>query len=244
MRAVHKRLPESVPEYFREIEKPIIGRRKRAYYEPEYVFNIIQDESKNLAARTVVAFQFLMLCRPSEYAALTPQDVNFETGEVIFNKAFRKVGPDEFKVMPNTKSGEESNRSVIMPSFLLELMKRHCKNLKPNQYIFRTARGHAITNFKAKGYWKWVRTQLGMDKGPTMYSLKSSGNSYYQAMGLTPEALRFTTGHATDSKMLITNYRVPVRAEEQRRHTIVEEAIQRAAGRIPGSQGENAILQH
>lgn len=74
------------------------------------------------------AFEMLYWCgiREGELLALTPSDFNFERRTVTINKSYQRIDGRDVITEPKT---EKSNRTIIMPSFLVEEIQEYLEIL-------------------------------------------------------------------------------------------------------------------
>jgi integrase len=133
-----------------------------------------------LMDRCLVAFQFFMMCRPSEMWALTWEDVDLKSGRVLLNKAMRAVSGG-FAVSSGSKIGPRGDRSAEMGETLTGLLRALRKaamaSSGQSNHVFTTLTGMPITGWRwNKNVWPRVRKNLELPDGPTFYSLKALGN--------------------------------------------------------------------
>lgn len=90
------------------------------------------------------AFEMLYWCgiREGELLALTPADFDFEKGTVTISKSYQRLNQQDIVTSPKT---EKSNRTIVMPQFLLDEMKDFLKSLygiQPDSRIFTMTKSY------------------------------------------------------------------------------------------------------
>lgn len=202
-------LPLRPDEYFEDIRKPVPKRATPKVYDDETIFRAINDDTLPLEDRALVAFLFIMRCRPSEMFALRWSDVDLRLGQVTFSKASRrtKLG---YQVQAGTKSGSKSDRTLPLGKTLTEMLKAVQKARmaqgKPSQAVFLSMTGIPLNQNSANRRWQQIQQSLGLPPGVPLYSLKRSGNSFAARQGVGPEVRARTMGHTT-SRMALETYR-------------------------------------
>jgi integrase len=199
-------------------------------FDVETILERIQDESKSVESRAIVAFLFMTLCRPSEAFALTKHDdIDWHIGRIHFRKAMRRTDVG-YAVLSGTKTGTRGERSPIIPTALLELLKQLHEKGSPSPYLFTNKAGLPLNNWRWRAHWQSVVKELELPDGIGAYSLKTLGNSFLLAQGQSPESNRALMGHTTTSTMVTDVYRVVLPQEEARRNLLFSEALRTICG--------------
>lgn len=220
-------LPQPVDAYLQGVDIPPLPHRIKPteIFEPNLVLGTITNESLPLADRCLVAFEFVMNCRPSEIFALTWDDIDLDLGIVHFHK--RTVGTKEgYQVLAGSKTGAAGMRSWVMGKTLTEMMRAY-KEQSPTTkegWVFTTRRGLPLTNERFKDLWPQIRQSLNLPAGPTFYSLKHAGNSYALAHGVSSQAQAAKMGHTTD-RMARETYREILDAEKHSSVDVYQSAL-------------------
>jgi integrase len=242
LKPIRRKLPEPLSEYFVGIKVPKVERRERLVFDVELIFGVIIDEDKPLMDRSLVAFQFFTMCRPSEMFALTWEDIDLRAGKVLLNKAMRSVDGG-FAVSDGSKIGPIGDRQFDLNPTLLALLRSLRKTSmatnKQSNHVFTTLTGMPITGWRwNKNVWPRVRKNLSLPNGPTFYSLKASGNSYTRANGSSAEANMKIMGQRS-TRMGSTVYRVVMPEETANVHENFERGIAKARALKSAQGGEN-----
>lgn len=136
------------------------------------------------------AFEMLYWCgiREGELLALTPADFDFEKNTVTISKSYQRIGGKDVITSPKT---ENSNRTIVMPTFLAEEMQDYLKMLYDvgdNDRIF------VVTK-----YYLFHEMQRGADaagiKRIRIHDLRHSAISLLIDMGFSATAIAKRVGH-------------------------------------------------
>jgi uncharacterized protein YeeX (DUF496 family) len=176
-------IPERVDDYFAEIRRPTIRRKKPKIYDDQTIWDAIENPAFPLEDRLFVAFPFIMQCRPSEMFALTWSDI--QDGQITFQKATRKV-QGGYAITEGTKTGDKGIRTLplgeTLTQMLREVQKARMASGKATDWVFHHNR-RSLNKDRLRYRWRQVKKSLGLPDGPTFYSLKKSGNSYAASSG-------------------------------------------------------------
>jgi integrase len=232
-------------EFFEDVELPtIVTNTKRPMYDHEMVFAITRDEHLLIEDRALVAFLFMMHCRPSEMFALTWDDIDLKAGRVQFDKATRLVDKNKYEVTPGSKIKKRGQirddagiRNVKVPADLLKLLrelKQWRKDTgKTSKWVFLTATGLPLQpGIRHRTRWASCAKRTGLPTGkgaPSFYALKHLGNSWALANGVTPEAQAEKMGQTT-SRMATRVYRTILTPEKQKQADVFDVLVPRSAG--------------
>jgi len=215
LRKAKRRLPFPVTEYFLDIRVAKEERKPKKLFKAEDVLDRLVDESLPIEARAVVGFEFIINCRPNEMWALLWSDIDWETQRVTICKAVQR-SEHGFTVKQSTKSGRKGDRLLPLGSLLVDLLGRLQKQRMAtgcaSDYVFCQADGRPYEKDRFKFAWQGIRESLNLPAGPTFYSLKTSGNSYALANGISSAAQAKKMGHTT-TRMADNDYRVVMDAE-------------------------------
>ena len=215
VRTAKRRLAMPVSEYFLDIPRIDEEAALKKVFNAEDVLERIKNELMPLESRIVVAFEFIINCRPNEMWALLWSDIDWKTEQVTISKAFSK---DEhgFKLRESTKTGRKGDRILPLGSLLADLMRRvqkaRMKEGKASDYVFCQSDGRPYDKDTFKYAWRQIRKDLELPEGPTFYSLKTTGNSYALANGVSSAAQAKKMGH-TSTRMADNVYRTLMDAE-------------------------------
>lgn len=205
-------IPDRVDDYFEDLRRPKIVRKKPKVYDDDTLWNTINNPALSVEDRLFVAFLFIMQCRPSEMFALTWSDI--ADGQVTFRKAVRRVR-DGFAVTDGTKTGEAGVRTLPLGQTLTHMLrtvqKARMASGKPSDWVFHLA-GKQLNKDRMRYRWRAVKKSLGLPDGPTFYSLKKSGNSFAARQGVGDEVRAKIMGHTT-TRMAKEVYRDVAQAE-------------------------------
>lgn len=81
-----------------------------------------------------------------------------------------------------------------------------------SEFVFCRSDGHGYDKDAFANEWPRVREALALPEGPTFYSLKTAGNSYALANGVSSAAQARKMGH-TSTRMADNTYRQILNAE-------------------------------
>lgn len=222
LRLCKRLLPDSYDEYFEDVKTPQIIRKRPVVWEDELILSVIADETKPLEDRMFVAFLFVTQCRPSEMFALTWSDIDMRNGSVCFHKVVRKERGGFF-VREGTKTGERGARTIPLGEVLCDMLrtvqKARMTSNEASEYVFLYD-GYRLDKNRCRYHFRNVKQSLGLPGGPTLYSLKKSGNSFKARMGIDAETRAKLMGH-TSVRMAQDVYRVVDNAEIVRAVNIV-----------------------
>lgn len=212
IKAAKRFIPERPSDYFEDLPKIRLTAPKVKMFDYDLIWKTIADESKPLEARSLVAFQFIMRCRPSEIFALERSDIDLEAGTVTFDKAVRRT-ENGFEATDGLKTS--AGRTVAMGDFLTDLMVQLFRKHRFGVFAFPGPQGKRFDKDSFKYHWARVRLALGLPNGPSFYSLKHSGISWANAEGQSAATQRAVTGHA-DTRTLERHYtQVPSKAAKE-----------------------------
>lgn len=240
LKECRKRIAHPWRDYFEDVSTPRVSKSfsQREIYDWRMVCQAILDETKPIRDRALVAFAIHTMRRPSEMFALTWKDINWESAEVIINKAVVQTHAG-IGVKNSTKNGKET--AVHLSQTILGLLHRlqttplpvcetcsyvedapqhrshefRAKMPSENDFIFLTDFGKPLTKETFRGTWRGIKKTLGLPDGPAFYSLKHTGNSAAQEMGVSVAALADRMGHKSDEMARLT-YRVVLDSEKQK----------------------------
>ena len=90
------------------------------------------------------AFEMLYWCgiREGELLALTPADFDFEKNTVTINKSYQRLNGSDVITSPKT---EKSNRTILVPQFLMDEIKDYLKMLygiQPDERMFTVTKSY------------------------------------------------------------------------------------------------------
>lgn len=200
-----------------EIESALEPNRQ--FLDQDEVEAAIHDETKPLQARLILAFQFSVMCRPSEMWALTWADFTADFSEASFTKATRR-GKDGVAVRPGTKN--YVNRTIpmwgLVSALLRELRKARMAAGVTSEYVFLAVEAPvalAMTNDRFQHRWPAMRTALGLTGTAGLYSAKHLGNTWLHDQGVAPEDRAKRMGHK-DERMAVRTYRNHTTAQAKR----------------------------
>jgi integrase len=198
--------------------------KAKTLHDADDLLKKIADAQYPLEYRAIVAFEFIVQCRPQELVALTWADIDWDEETVTIDKRLAQVeskseAKTAYAVRPGTKTGSKGVRTVYLGS-LLSLMLRDLQKERmaggvPSQYIFPYIDGTLLTKMRVRRLWAKIRATMGLEDGMTFYALKTLGNSYALSRGVTPEAQAKRMGHTTTT-MATTAYRNVARSEDER----------------------------
>lgn len=234
LRKAKRRLPFPVSEYFTDIPQAREERKRKALFNPEDVLDRIYDDERDSEARLVVAFEFIMNCRPNEMFALTWTDIDWRAQTVSIYKAVQRDRTG-FKINGATKTGRKGDRLLPLPELLIDLLRRTQRQRmaegRSSEYVFCDKRGRPYDKDSFANEWARIRKSLDMPDGPTFYSLKTTGNSYALANGVSSAAQAKKMGH-TSTRMADNTYRHLMNAE-------IVNAVEVYSRRTASVRGEN-----
>ncbi len=215
IRKAKRRLPFPVSEYFLDIPVQREERKPKKLFDADDVLDRIGDESRPLQSRAVVAFEFIMNCRPNEMFALTWSDIDWRTEQVMIFKAVQRA-QHGFTIKDSTKIGRKGDRvlplGLILAPLLRQVQKARMKDGIASEYVFCQPDGRPYDKDSFKYAWERIRKELALPDGPTFYSLKTTGNSYALANGVSSAAQAKKMGH-TSTRMADNVYRTVMDAE-------------------------------
>ena len=211
-----RRLALPVTEYFIDIKSSGSETKPKKLFNDEDILDRIEDESLPLESRAIIAFEFMINCRPNEMWPLMWSDIDWRAGEITIDKAVQRDAHG-FIVKQSTKTGRKGDRSRLplgsqVADLLRRLHKMRMANGPSSEYIFCRPDGgrHETDSFRYA--WRRIRQELNLPEGPTFYSLKTSGNSYALAHGVSSAAQARKMGHAS-TRMADNAYRTLMGAE-------------------------------
>ncbi len=141
--------------------------------------------------------------------ALTWTDIDWRAETVSIFKAIQR-DRNGLRVNNSTKTGRKGDRVLPLGKMLVDLLKRTRKERmargNASEYVFCRSDGRALNKDTFAYEWKTVRDALGLPEGPTFYSLKTAGNSYALANGVSSAAQAKKMGH-TSTRMADNTYR-------------------------------------
>ena len=94
--------------------------------------------------RSYYAFEMLYWCgiREGELLALTPADFDFEKNTVTINKSYQRLNGSDVITSPKT---EKSNRTILVPQFLMDEIRDYLKMLygiQPDERMFTVTKSY------------------------------------------------------------------------------------------------------
>ena len=126
--------------------------------------------------------------REGELLALTPNDFNLASKQLIINKTYQRIGQKDMITDPKT---EQSNRTISLPDFLCEEMEDFIASLygiKPNMRIFTVTKSYLHREMdrgcKESGV-KRIR----------IHDLRHSHVAHLIELGFSPVAIAERLGH-------------------------------------------------
>jgi integrase len=140
--------------------------------------------------QTFVEFLAKTGCRVGEATALTPADVNLNTGKVHFNKSYSR-GEDAYE-MGATKT-EASDREIAVPRRLLDKLDLS------GEYVFTNMDGKPInSNSFRTNVWAFAmrRTGLPAHRIPRVHDLRHTHASWLLNDGISHHAIQQRLGHS------------------------------------------------
>jgi len=190
-------LPKPYGDYLLEV-KVQLPQRKAPVFNPDDVLDAIYDENKPLEARILVAFLFIMRCRPSEMFALNKADISLRddgTGTVTFDKSTTQE-KDGWTITPGTKTGESDTVALTEPlTGLLRQWLGRPESLR-SLLLFPTRTGGFYNPSSFRKQWTHVRSALGLPDLP-FYALKATGITYCAEAGVSASVQKTATRHST-----------------------------------------------
>jgi integrase len=220
-------LPCRPADYFAGIKLPMPVREEPKLFDYDTVKAKIENPTLPLYARTLVAFQLHMQCRPSQIWALQWSHIDLKAGTVTYAQTLRKVKREDgtLAYMP-TKGDKRGNvrtfpLTAVVADLLRTLHKTHMQSTMPPKYVFdvqtkgeaRRAQEHALEDLNLTG--------------ATFYSLKHLGNSYALAHGATVNAQAQRMGHAS-TRMATEVYRRVFYTEHDQVNDIFDQGYTRS----------------
>jgi integrase len=205
LKSARHKIPHPVRLYFEDLDVPALPKRIKPLmvFDPQMIFAAITDESKPIEDRALVAFQFIMQCRPSEMFALTWDDIDLETGSVTFYKKVAQVKKPgleaRWDVIETPKTGQSGVRTIALGAGLVALLTELRKKSKNGKgFVFCSAQGKMLHKERFKDMWPKVKRSLSLPDGPTFYSLKHLGNSFAISQGISTQVQGKRMGHTSD----------------------------------------------
>jgi integrase len=239
LRKAKRRLPFPVTEYFLDIAVARVEMKPKRLFNADDLLDRIGEESRPLEARAIVAFEFIMNCRPNEMFALTWSDIDWKTEQVTICKAVQR-DQHGFKVKDSTKTGRKGDRVLplgpILAPLLRQVQKARMANGTASDYVFCQPDGRPYEKDSFAYAWDRIRKKLGLPDGPTFYSIKRTGNSYALANGVSSAAQAKKMGQTT-TRMADNVYRTVMDVE------IVKavEIYSKRSERTPASQAVQVV---
>ncbi|MFF9894906.1 tyrosine-type recombinase/integrase [Streptomyces longispororuber] len=135
--------------------------------------------------------------RWGEATALQVRDINWTTGKVNVQRAWKRQDDNSFKIgPPKTK---KARRLVMLTPELLDMLRRHVAGRRPEDWIFRGGQGKAWrhSNFYHR---KWERAlgeaiKKGLGKRPRIHDLRHTHVAWLIAQNISPAAIQARLGH-------------------------------------------------
>jgi len=215
LRKAKRRLQLPVSEYFADIPVANEKRKLKLLFRADDIIDRIEDESLPVESRAIVAFEFIINCRPNEMWALLWSDIDWQADEVTISKALQR---DEhgFTVKDCTKTGRSGDRRLPLGPLLADLLRRIHKarmaHGPSSEYVFCRPDGGRHDKDSFSYVWDRIRKELSLPEGPTFYSLKTTGNTYALANGIPSAVQARKMGHTT-TRMADNEYRTIMDAE-------------------------------
>ena len=181
----------------------------------------LEDARYPIEYRSLIAFELVINCRPQDIFPLVWDDIDFDKGLVKLSKRLcilrSASGKSAMGIKANvSKHGKGAYRELPMGSFLTPLMEQLCEHRKAQltitPYVFCWRDGTmANSRWRMSRLWSMIREEMKLSDGQ-FYWLKTLGNSYAQAHGVSARVQAEKMGHA-DSRMAETAYRQVANAE-------------------------------
>lgn len=130
--------------------------------------------------------------RPNEYRALKVSDIQDDF--LIVNKTINSK--DDFHDILLPPKNPNSNRKVLMPHYIIELLKEHTKDYKPNDFIFGKDRALRETNIK-----RYLNKHIKISElhPIVLYGFRHSHATNLIKAGVSIKVVSKRLGHATTS---------------------------------------------
>lgn len=135
--------------------------------------------------------------RWGEATALQVRDINWTTGKVSVQRAWKRQDDNTFKIgPPKTK---RARRQVKLNGEQLSMLRRHVAGRSPEDYVFRGGQGKAWrhSNFYHR---KWERAlkeaiDKGLGKRPRIHDLRHTHVAWLIGQNINPAAIQARLGH-------------------------------------------------
>lgn len=209
-----------------KLEKPILT--------PEQAVQLIERAAS--VWKKVFTFAIGTAARRNEILAVRWTDINLQTGEWRVTHNFADLPDGLVEGPPKTES---SIRTILLPPFVLEMLKEHQHEQKIARVkagtdwenldlIFCTETGGFISEDRPNIVFKAILKEIGIT-GRSFRSLRSSVGSWLYDDGILPQEVQRLLGHSTLAMTTDTYVqRMPGRAKKTmaRLDEIVKEASQ------------------
>jgi len=215
LRKTRRALSYPSSEFFLDIPTAREEQKIKLEFDADDVLDRIEDDALAIEARAIVAFIFMLNCRPNEMFALRWSDIDWRSESVTIRRAVR-VDRGGYTERDTTKTGRRGDRALPLGPVLADLLRRVKKTRMAQQnvsdFVFCEANGARFCKDSFRYAWRRVRAVLKLPDGPTFYSLKTTGNSYALANGVSTAAQAKKMGHTT-TRMADNVYRTLQRRE-------------------------------
>ncbi|MEV1020666.1 site-specific integrase [Streptomyces sp. NPDC050264] len=135
--------------------------------------------------------------RWGEATSLQARDINWTTGKVNVQRAWKRTEANTFELGP--PKTRKARRLVALNEDQLTMLRRHVAGLGPHDFIFRGGQGKAWrhSNFYHR---KWERAlgeaiKKGLTKRPRIHDLRHTHVSWLIAQNISPAAIQRRLGH-------------------------------------------------
>lgn len=168
---------------------------------PKSKVSAIDDKTLSLITKNATPCDFsmwalILLCtgmRRGELLALQRKDIDFRHKEISVTKAVEYINNQpQVKLSPKTVNGI---RTIPILDVLYKLLNKHCKDLKPNEYIFGSEKPLTLTVLRRR--WKTYCKNLGIDIH--MHQLRHSYAKSLYRSGVDAKTAQSLLGHANIS---------------------------------------------
>lgn len=160
---------------------------------------LLADEATKVGSAMdgiLVRFQAYTGARIGETLALQVKDVNYRRNTVRIRHTWADDG-EGGRVLGTPKNGKA--RTISVPGFIMQMLKRLTHGHSDDDWLFRAARGGSIwtRNWRNRVWFKAIRSAGMEDEGVTIHSLRHTYASIAIANGCDVKTLQKQLGHSS-----------------------------------------------
>lgn len=187
-------------DYSKFVDKVKLQYEKIDIYTMDEMMTILQ-----VSKGWLKVFLHLLFCsgaRVGEILPIKKVDFDFEYNALYINKSISKG------IVTGTNATKNHERIVVLPSYLIEMIKVFTEDMQIEDYVFTSKYGTCFTDAGAvtKGYFKPFVDQLKNVEYKTLKVFRHTASTILSSNGLSESFLQEQLGHTVGSNVTKKHY--------------------------------------